>query len=62
MAQLAAQRRHSLGVFYRPRIGKLLLHFAGPFNGFGEAITQTQLFVEAGAAGVALAVWPLAYF
>jgi hypothetical protein len=31
-------------------------------NGLGEAFAQTQLFVEAGAAGVALEAWPLAYF
>jgi hypothetical protein len=39
MAQLPAQRGHALGVPYRSRIGKLLLDFAGPLEGFGESIT-----------------------
>src|SRR5687767_3145634 len=62
MAQLASERRHALGVSYRPGIGKLSLDFTGPLNGLGKAIAETQLFVEAGAAGVALEAWPLEYF
>ena len=62
MAQLAAQGRHPLGVSYRAGVGKLPLDFAGPLNGLGKAIAEAQLLVEAGAAAVALAAWPLAYF
>jgi hypothetical protein len=62
MAELAAQRSHPLGVSYRPGVGKLPLDVTGPLNSLGEAIAEAQLFVEAGAAGVALEAWPLAYF
>jgi hypothetical protein len=39
MTQLPPQRAHPLGILYRLWVRQLLLHFAGPLKGFGEAIT-----------------------
>ncbi len=54
---LAAQRGHALGVFYRLRVGKLLLDFAGALDSGGETIAETQLLpvVGAGVVGVGFA-------
>jgi len=60
MAQLTAQGGHSLGILYGPWVGQLLLDLAGPFKGFGEAITQAQVVGVAGAAPEAGPL--LAYF